>query len=119
MPIYCRSCNHRVNYWYADASGLFRCSMCGMLDGNPPTVPPVTPRGVETTMSRNRADGVMVSLVATYADALGRHGPDSPQVRTIRDLNAANAEFLDYADALDRVKRSLGGSGMGPGEARP
>ena len=51
-------------------------------------------------------------LVAEYSDAVGRFGPDSPEVWQIRSLHADNAEFLGYADALDRIKRHLGGSGI-------
>ena len=54
----------------------------------------------------------IVQLVAEYSNAVGRYGPDSEQVRRIRAAHADNAEFLQYADALDRVKRHLGGSGM-------
>lgn len=54
----------------------------------------------------------IVQLVAEYSNAVGRYGPDSNQVRQIRDAHAENKEFLGYADALDRVKRHLGGSGI-------
>jgi hypothetical protein len=60
----------------------------------------------------DRPDGVLVSLVATYANALGRYGPDDPKVRQMRQDNAGHLAFLDYADALDKVKRTLGGSGI-------
>jgi hypothetical protein len=51
-------------------------------------------------------------LVAGYSNAVGRYGPDSEPVQRIRAENAENMEFLEYADALDRIKRHLGGSGM-------
>lgn len=54
----------------------------------------------------------ILQLVGQYSDALGRFGPDSLEVRRLREANADNREFLEYADALDRVKRHLGGSGM-------
>lgn len=54
----------------------------------------------------------IVQLVAAYSNVVGRYGPDSEQVRRIRADHADNGEFLEYADALDRIKRHLGGSGM-------
>ena len=48
-------------------------------------------------------------LVGEYSNALGRYGPDSDATNKIRRENAENREFQDYADALDRVKRHLGG----------
>lgn len=51
-------------------------------------------------------------LVGEYANAVGRHGPDSDQVRRFRTRHASNAELMEYADSLDRIKRHLGGSGM-------
>lgn len=50
-------------------------------------------------------------IVIEYCNAVGRYGPDSEKVRRIRAAHADNLEFLDYADALDRIKRHLGGSG--------
>jgi hypothetical protein len=58
-------------------------------------------------------------LVAKYSNAVGRYGPDSDQVRRIRAAHPKNAEFLEYADALDRIKRHLGGSGMEKQSRRP
>lgn len=54
----------------------------------------------------------IVQLIAEYANAVGRYGPDTDPVRQLRAEHADNAEFLEYADALDRIKRHLGGSGM-------
>ena len=54
----------------------------------------------------------IAQLVVSYSNAVGRYGPDSDQVRRLREANADNREFLDYADALDRIKRQLGGSGI-------
>jgi hypothetical protein len=54
---------------------------------------------------------VTVQLVAEYANVVGRYGPDSDQVREFRKDHAANTELMEYADALDRIKRNLGGSG--------
>jgi dUTPase len=51
-------------------------------------------------------------LIGEYSNAVGRYGPDSDQVRQIRAIHVDNKEFLEYADALDRIKRRLGGSGM-------
>lgn len=55
----------------------------------------------------------IAQLVAEYSNAVGRYGPSSPEVLRIREAYADNAEFLDYADALDRIKRHLGGKGCG------
>ena len=54
----------------------------------------------------------MWKIVAAYSNAVGRYGPDSDQAREIRKSNADNSMFMDYADALDAIKRHLGGSGM-------
>jgi hypothetical protein len=54
----------------------------------------------------------IVQLVAAYSNAVGRFGPDSEQAQQIRAAYADNAEFLQYADALDCVKRLLGGRGI-------
>lgn len=51
-------------------------------------------------------------LVGEYSNAVGRFGPDSEQVRQFRAAHASNTEILEYADALDRIKRHLGGSGI-------
>jgi hypothetical protein len=54
----------------------------------------------------------LAQLVGRYANAVGRYGPDSHEAHQIRTTHADNVAFLDYADALDRVKRALGGSGI-------
>ncbi len=54
----------------------------------------------------------MWKLVAEYCDVVGKFGPDSPEANKAREDNAANDEFIRYADALDQLKRHLGGSGM-------
>lgn len=54
----------------------------------------------------------IAQLVAEYSNAVGRYGPDSEQARRVRAAHADNEEFLQYAAALDRVKRHLGGSGI-------
>lgn len=46
-------------------------------------------------------------LVGQYANAVGKYGPDSEQTKKIRENNKDNKEFLNYADALDRIKRRL------------
>lgn len=51
-------------------------------------------------------------LTDRYALAVSRYGPLSPQVQEIRQANAGNEDFLMVADALDRLKRSVGGSGV-------
>lgn len=51
-------------------------------------------------------------LVGEYSNAVGRFGPASEQVRQFRVAHADNAELMEYADALDRIKRHLGGSGI-------
>jgi hypothetical protein len=48
-------------------------------------------------------------LVGEYANAVGRHGPDSDEVRRFRADHADNEELLAYADALDRIKRHFSG----------
>lgn len=52
-------------------------------------------------------------MVGAYANAVGVHGPGSPETIAIREAHADNAEFLGYADALDRIKLNLRGKGMG------
>lgn len=56
-------------------------------------------------------NNAIFKLVGEYSDALGRFGPDSAEVQRLREAHADNQEFLEYANALDRVKRHLGGSG--------
>lgn len=51
-------------------------------------------------------------IVGLYSNAVGRWGPDSKQTNAVRAAYTGNTEFVAYADALDRVKRRLGGSGM-------
>jgi len=46
-------------------------------------------------------------LVGEYCNALGRHGPDSEQARAVLEANVGNAEFLECAGALNRIKRGL------------
>jgi hypothetical protein len=60
----------------------------------------------------NLMGDTLLKLISVYADAVGRYGPDSDEVHRLRDWHADNAEFLNYADALDRIKRNLGGSGI-------
>ncbi len=60
----------------------------------------------------NVLEKTIVQLVVSYSNAVGRYGPDSQQVKLIREAHPDNQEFLDYADALDRIKRRLGGSGI-------
>lgn len=67
----------------------------------------------------NVLEKTIVQLVVTYSNAVGRYGPDSDQVRRIRAEHADNQEFLDYADALDRIKRRLGGKGIDDQVAKP
>ena len=62
---------------------------------------------------------LLVKIVSEYSDAVGRYGPDSAQAQAIRQANAGDAVFLEYAEALDRVKRHLGGSGMAKPEGDP
>ena len=57
-------------------------------------------------------------LVGKYSNAVGRFGPDSEQVRQFRVAHADNAELMEYADALDRIKRHLGGSGIDKTETK-
>jgi hypothetical protein len=54
----------------------------------------------------------LVPIIAQYANIVGRHGPDSDEAREFRDCHLSDEEFRDYADALDRIKRHLGGSGI-------
>ena len=58
-------------------------------------------------------------LVGEYANALGLYGPDSPEARQLKEANAGNQEFLEYADALDRVKRHLKGNDKAEGKPLP
>lgn len=44
-------------------------------------------------------------LVGEYANAVGRYGPESEQVRQFRVDHADDSLLMDYADALDRLKR--------------
>jgi hypothetical protein len=54
----------------------------------------------------------MTQKVVAYSNAVGRHGPDSEEAKRVRAAHADDAEFQEYADALDRIKRHLGGSGI-------
>lgn len=47
------------------------------------------------------------ALIEEYCDALAKNGVDSPQTQAVRDSNAGNAEFLEFADSIDKVKRAL------------
>lgn len=51
-------------------------------------------------------------LVGEYSSAVGRYGPGSQQTTAIRVANSENAEFIELADALDRIKEELGGRGI-------
>jgi hypothetical protein len=73
-------------------------------------------------MQHPEANAMDHKIVAEYANLVGRFGPDSEEVKDLRALHAADREFLDYADALDRMKRALGGCGIdypAPGKEWP
>lgn len=52
-------------------------------------------------------------FVDRYFNAVGRHGPGSLEAKAVR-ATTTDPKMLEYADALDRVKRQLGGKGMEP-----
>jgi len=47
------------------------------------------------------------SLIGVYSDIVVRHGIDSQQALAIREREKNNIEFLQYADAVDKLKRGL------------
>ena len=51
------------------------------------------------------------TLIEEYCDALAQHGVDSPQAREVRESNPGNAEFVAFADSIDKVKSALTSSG--------
>jgi hypothetical protein len=70
-------------------------------------------RSVEAAMARDERGGNTIEeFIFLYANAIARHGLDSEQTRKLRIIHAGNAEFIEYADTLDRVKRRLGGSSI-------
>jgi len=64
------------------------------------------------------SDKAMHRLVSEYSNAVGANGPGSPQALAIREAHADDREFLEYANALDRIKRHLGGKGMEKAEGK-
>lgn len=54
----------------------------------------------------------LMRMTSIYANAVGRYGPDSEQAREVRSRYADVPDFADLADALDRIKRGLGGCGI-------
>jgi hypothetical protein len=60
----------------------------------------------------------LVEMVVAYSNAVGKFGPGSDQARQVRLRYAGQPEFSEYADALDRIKQTLGGSGMHGEESR-
>lgn len=50
--------------------------------------------------------------VSRYSNAVGRHGPGSPEAEAVRADYPGDAAFGEFADSLDRLKRRLGGSGV-------
>lgn len=51
-------------------------------------------------------------LTAEYSDAIALHGPHSSEAKTVRDAHVDDADFLAFADSIDRIKESIGGSGI-------
>lgn len=62
-----------------------------------------------TKPSKSGSPGKLDRLVEEYANVVGRFGPDSPQALKIRTENATNAEFLKFAQSIDRLKRAVEG----------
>lgn len=52
-------------------------------------------------------------FVDRYFNAVGRYGPGSLEAKSVRGTTT-DPKLLEYADALDKVKRRLGGKGMEP-----
>jgi hypothetical protein len=61
----------------------------------------------------------LMTMTSLYADAVGRHGPGSRQAVVVREMYADDPGFAALADALDRIKRNLGGSGIDYPPANP
>lgn len=67
----------------------------------------------------NLPSPAMVKAVAEYARTCGANGPDSTQTRAVRERHAGIVGFGEYADALDGIKRGLGGSPARPPSLMP
>jgi hypothetical protein len=61
----------------------------------------------EIELSEDSFDEPLVQLVAKYANAVGRYGPNSNETNHIRKANVDNTRFLELADSLDRIKKGL------------
>lgn len=56
-------------------------------------------------MLEDQMDPKLFPMIGEYSNALGRYGPDSPEVASIREKYSDNDQFLKLASGLDRIKR--------------
>ncbi len=51
-------------------------------------------------------------LMELYANTCAKYGPDSEQIKLIREAHKDDIEFTKFAYGYDMVKRAVGGSGI-------
>jgi hypothetical protein len=49
----------------------------------------------------------LATALRGYADAIARHGVDSAEAQAIRAAHQDDAEFIEYADAFERLRANL------------
>ena len=107
---------HSGDQWFLDAFDLEKNEerSFAMIDIRAWDIDPTCPEDPTPRPEKaySATAATLPQLVAKYSNAVGRYGPDSEQAKQVRADHADDAEFLQYADALDRVKRHLGGSGI-------
>ena len=54
------------------------------------------------------------SLYTQYSTVVGRSGPASDEAHQLRREHVDDREFVEYANAIDALKRAVGGRGMEP-----
>ncbi len=57
-------------------------------------------------------DSIPLALKEEYLNTLVRLGPDHPDVAVLRSRHSAVPHFPSYAEAMDDLKRAVGGSGI-------
>lgn len=67
--------------------------------------------GIFSARPKPTRDRELRTLVGRYFNVIGKQGPDCPEAREIRQAHSDWPEFLQRADTLDELKRSVGGCG--------
>ena len=49
----------------------------------------------------------LAAALQNYADAISQHGVGSSQAQAVRAAHEDDAEFVEYADAFDRLQANL------------